>query len=292
MAETTGIAWADSTFNPWIGCTRVSPGCDHCYAAVSRPALAMKIEWGAGKPRHRTAVSTWKAPLKWDRDAQASGKRHLVFCSSLADVFDNEVPDAWRGDLWDLIEQTPHLTWLLLTKRIGNAARMLRTGDWAASPRWNVWIGASVVNQEEADRDIPKLLATPASKRFVSYEPALGPVDWSKFLFQFDGHVQPSGFLRLKLRARDKRVDWIIVGGESDQPGHKARPFNIEWARQTVKQCKGAGVAPFVKQLGSSPWFGTTRDREPHIIMVDCKDRAGADPSEWPVDLRVQEFPS
>jgi protein gp37 len=250
VAENSEIEWTDHTFNPWIGCTKVGPGCDHCYAEAldKRHRWQGATHWGAGQPRMRTSVSNWRKPLAWNKAREQDGKVHRVFCASLADVFDNEVPETWRMDLLDLIKRTPRLTWLLLTKRIGLASRYL-----PATPLPNVWIGATIVNQEEADRDVPKLLATPAAIRFVSYEPALGPVDWMKF----------------------PGIDWIIVGGESTQ-GAKARPFNQAWALTTILDAKHMGAAPFVKQLGSGFGF---------------KDRAGADPAEWPEDLRVREFP-
>ena len=251
MAETSGIAWTDSTFNPWIGCTKVGPGCDHCYAEAldKRHRWKGATHWGPGVERMRTAPSNWKKPLAWDAKAKASGKPWRVFCASLADVFDNEVPDEWRRDLFELIWNTPNLTWLLLTKRIGNAAKML--------PRTtlrNAWIGATIVNQEEADRDIPKLLATNAAVRFVSYEPALGPVEWAKY----------------------PGIDWLIIGGESQQGG-APRPFRLSWAVDAITDARTIGAAPFVKQLGSGRGL---------------KDRAGADPSEWPLDLQIREFPS
>lgn len=253
VAEITGIAWCDSTFNPWIGCTKVGPGCDHCYAEAldKRHRWNGATHWGAGVPRTRTSETYWRQPLTWNRKAVASGKPWRVFCASLADVFDNEVPEVWRDDLFHLIAATPSLTWLLLTKRIGNAAKMMQ-GYWRMP---NVWIGATIVNQEEADRDAPKLLAVQGvAKRFVSYEPALGPVDWTKY----------------------PGIDWIIVGGESTQ-GAKARFFDLRWASDTIKQASVIGAAPFVKQLGS---------------LQGCKDRAGADPAEWEPFLRVREFPT
>ncbi len=255
MAEVTGIAWTDSTFNPWIGCTKVGPGCDHCYAEAldKRHRWKGDTHWGVGKPRMRTSPGNWAKPLAWNRARLKDGKTHRVFCASLADVFDNEVPEEWRIDLFDLIHATPALTWLLLTKRIGLVAKCGAYTYKGSFPP-NVWLGATIVNQEEADRDVPKLLATPAAVRFVSYEPALGPVDWMKY----------------------PGIDWIIVGGESTQ-GAKARPFNQAWALTTILDAKHMGAAPFVKQLGSGFGF---------------KDRAGADPAEWPEDLRVREFPS
>ena len=133
MAETTAIEWCDSTMNPVIGCTKVGPPCLNCYAAVSTPARAMKIELGPGKPRHRTSAATWKQPLIWERKHEKffsqNGRRRRVFCASLADVFDNEWDPQWRADLFDLIKHTPHLLWMLLTKRIGNAKAML-PADW------------------------------------------------------------------------------------------------------------------------------------------------------------------
>lgn len=319
MGERTHIAWCDSTFNPWIGCTKVSPGCDHCYAEAldKRHRWQGDTHWGPGKPRMRTSAANWRKPLQWNKKAQASGQPWRVFCASLADVFDTEVPDEWRRDLWDLIETTPHLTWLLLTKRISNALRMLRTTDWAASTRWNVWLGASVVNQEEADRDIPKLLATPARVRFLSYEPALGPIDFAKVdegrCLSFVEGVEPRGPGRFKYLREKPSIDWVIVGGESSQGRQRARPFDIAWARDAVQQCQAAGVPVFVKQLGSHTlgWCLGNGHGEPEFY-VDCQayeaseqnapcpaghcacrlDRAGADPEEWPEDLRVQEWPA
>ena len=150
MAEKTGILWTDSTFNPWIGCTKISPGCDHCYAEVSRPSKTMGIEWGANKPRRHTSASNRQLPRRLNA-ANATfyvrhGRRQRVFCASLADVFDNGVDRAWREELWQLIRATPHLDWLILTKRIGNVAAML-PNDWGEG-YGNVWLGISVVNQD------------------------------------------------------------------------------------------------------------------------------------------------
>ena len=182
MAENTAIEWADHTFNPWTGCTKVSPACDHCYAE-SWAKRSGTVRWGPGEPRRRTTDANWRLPLKWNAQAQRDGRRFRVFCASLADVFDNEVPTAWRVDLFRLIEVTPNLDWLLLTKRIGNAAKMMflaRGGYLPMLP--NLWLGATVVTQEEADRDVPKLLAVPARVRFLSIEPMLGPIDLRRWL--------------------------------------------------------------------------------------------------------------
>lgn len=308
MAEQSLIGWTDATFNPWMGCTKVSPGCEHCYASVSQPVRAMKIGWGPGQPRRRTSAANWKAPLRWNKrrfmECLACGWRgecaaeicgcdrcgsihHLkdtrrrVFCASLADVFDNEVPEQWRFDLLNLISDTPNLDWLILTKRIGNARAMLdaycrsdgNVGQLWESPWPNVWLGSTIVNHEEMLRDAGKLKAVPAAVHFWSVEPMLGPL----------------GEIPLELMP-----EWVIVGGESDQQGMRARDFNIEDARSIVTQCKAAGVPVFVKQLGSNPYIpekpmggSMFLGRQGLALM----HRSGADPSEWPEDVRVQEFP-
>lgn len=309
MSETTNIAWCDSTWNPWEGCSKISPGCDSCYAEARNQRFHGGVNWGPGAPRRRTSPAYWRQPLAWDRKARESGKPWRVFCGSLCDVFDNEVPEGRRRDLFELICATDNLTWLLLTKRIGNAKTMLPIHWWGKDgPPPNVWLGATVVNQEEADRDIPKLLAVPAAVRFLSIEPMLGPIDLTE-IQTADGE-QWNCLDRVE--AADAAleggcsgtVDWVIVGGESTQPGHPARPFNIEWARDIMRQCKAAQVPVFVKQLGSHvAWNGCSSPGEHWPRGTDktdtgrgywrmlLRDRAGADPSEWPEDLRVREFP-
>jgi protein gp37 len=162
MGDTTKIEWCDKTFNPWVGCTKISPACDHCYAESWAKRTGSPQLWN-GK-RRRTTPANWRKPLKWDREAAELGVRYRVFCASLADVFDNAAPLAWRTDLFRLIHETPNLDWQLLTKRIGNVPTMLRVLGDDALPQ-NVWLGSTVVNQDEADRDIPKLLAVPAAAR-------------------------------------------------------------------------------------------------------------------------------
>lgn len=290
MAEKTTIAWCDHTFNGWIGCTRVGPGCDHCYAEAldKRHRWGGGTHWGAGVPRYRTSEANWKEPIRWNSNAGAAGVRPRVFCASLADVFDNEVPAQWRVDLWALIDATPNLSWLIVTKRVGLVRPWIELHGWPANARLLI----TVCDQEEADRDIPKLLALPC-KNGVSYEPALGLIDWSRWLLYTtifkDGF--PNG-----VGTPLKRLEWIIVGGESTQGSGKARPFDLAWARNTVAQCKTAGVPVFVKQLGSHPitdvqqrpgWGGKLFS----AFKIKFNDRAGADPAEWPSDLRIQEFP-
>lgn len=271
MAENSSIEWCDHTFNPWYGCTKVSPGCDHCYAEARMDTRLHRVQWGAGQPRVRT--KDWSDPKRWNSRHEAfyaaNGRRQRVFCASLADVFDNQVPLSWRSDLFDLIDSTPNLDWLLLTKRIGNVAGMLRD----IGPRTiqhgaafevrtelpaNVWLGATVVNQEEADRDIPKLLATPARVRFLSMEPLLGDVDLSEWLFPFEPCKNcPCPNPDVSREGLDEcckdpelmpsQLHWVIVGGES---GHGARPMRPDWARSLRDQCAAAGVPFLFKQWG------------------------------------------
>lgn len=216
MTENTKIEWADHTFNPWMGCTRVSPACDNCYAAEMMDARYGRVKWGAGEPRVRT--KDWRKPRKWNRDTPGA----FVFCASLADVFDNEVPPEWRADLFDLIRETPSLTWLLLTKRIGNVRKMV------ANLPPNVAIGATMANQEEYDRDAPKLFRVGMELRpaftFGSLEPLLGPI-----------------------RLDDYAPHWIIVGGES---GSNARSMDLDWARQIKADASMYGRVFNFKQVG------------------------------------------
>ncbi|MFM0495628.1 phage Gp37/Gp68 family protein [Paraburkholderia caledonica] len=253
MSENSKIEWTDHTFNPWEGCQKVGPGCDHCYAETrnARFGGGVAVNWGPGAPRRRTSAANWRKPLAWNA-AHAEffaehGSRQRVFCASLADVFDNAVDPSWRADLFRLIRSTPNLDWLLLTKRIGNARQMIedaRDAD-ALGPVWpweNVWLGATIVNQEEADRDVPKLLAVPACVRFLSMEPLLGPVDLRlgarNDIARWDGLGRD-----LPLR----RIDWVIAGGES---GPGARPMHPAWPRSLRDQCAAAGVPFLYKQWG------------------------------------------
>jgi len=220
MAEQSAISWTDATFNPWIGCTRVSPGCDHCYAARDNERRKWVSAWGAERKR----TKTWGDPLKWNRKAAETGYRPRVFCASLADVFDNEVPEEWRADLWQLLRDTPNLRWILLTKRIGNVLKMV-PADW---PFAHVGIMATMVNQEEYDRDRLKLSAVPAPWRGISAEPLLG---------------------RIILDHKDAKanLDWIITGGESG-PGF--RPLDMDAVRYLRDQCRDLGITFHHKQNG------------------------------------------
>lgn len=275
MAKNTNISWADATFNPWLGCTKVSPACDNCYAQTLVESRFKIAKWGAGNPRVRTSAANWRKPLAWDRLAKmrqtawqhgidlhggdeaaciAAGfikpERPRVFCASLADVFDNEVDPKWRVDLLKLIANTPNLDWLLLTKRIGNANAMMFDAFACGWPlhqamwnRWselfkNIWLGATICNQAEADRDIPKLLAIPAAKRFLSIEPMLGSINLTHLVSTETGR---------RLIGAKPGIDWVICGGES---GKNARPMHPEWARNLRDQCAVANVPFHLKQWG------------------------------------------
>ncbi|WP_276200089.1 phage Gp37/Gp68 family protein [Chelatococcus sp. XZ-Ab1] len=235
MASNTKIEWAHHTFNPWVGCTAVSPACDHCYAESWAKRTGQAHLWKGD--RRRTSEANWRLPLKWNRQAEAAGIRFRVFCASLADVFDNQVPQIWRSDLFALIEDTPHLDWLLLTKRPQNIQKMIWP-KWDAGLTRNIWLGTTAEDQHEANRRIPHLLEAPAAVRFVSAEPLLGAIDFEPWL---------------------DRIDWVIVGGES---GAGARPMHPHWARSIRDQCEAAGTAFFFKQWGAwvphRPWTAET----------------------------------
>lgn len=283
MAKTTEISWADATFNPFIGCTKVGPGCDHCYAERDNERRKWVEGWGPGAPRRRTSQSYWRQPLAWDRRAREAGRPLKVFCASLADVFDNEVPDEWRADLFALIRATPNLRWMLLTKRIGNAAKMLPR-DW---PYPNAGLMATVVNQAEADRDVPKLLKTPATWRGLSIEPMIGPVNLTRIMRQERAGDATEAFCDDALtgfRAHKcggwlgPRLDWIIVGGES---GPQARPMSVHWARELRDQCAGAEVPFFFKQWGEwLPWaqfMSSGIEDDPERTRFDTMEFDGID---------------
>ena len=224
MAENSKIEWCDHTFNPWIGCQRVSAGCDFCYAETLMDKRLGRVKWGAGEKRVRTSAANWAMPGRWDDriDADPAGRRERVFCASLADVFDNAVPEEWRFDLWDVILTTPNLDWLLLTKRPENIAKMRPAGGWPE----NVWLGASAEDQDAYMRRWPHLEHEDVDCTFISYEPALGPLSLAPFA--------PS------------MPDWLICGGES---GTGARPMHPDWARSIRDQCDDVGVPFFMKQM-------------------------------------------
>ena len=255
--ENTKIEWADHTFNPWIGCTKISAGCTNCYAEVmdKRTARGGIVHFGPKADRRITSDAYWAQPSRWDRAARKYGARKRVFCASMADAFDDHssILPEWRDHLWWLIEGTSSLDWLLLTKRPENVRSMVPPpwldGHWPE----NVWIGTSVEDQASADARILHLLGCPAPVKFLSMEPLLGPV------------TLPDTFLTLG------RNGWVIVGGES---GPKARPMHPDWARSIRDQCIAAGVPFLFKQWGEwAPQIGAvdgwTIDDDPEISRFD-----------------------
>lgn len=239
MGRDSKIAWTNHTFNPWIGCTKLPdrPGCANCYAA----GMAKRVgwdNWGDAKERRITSRANWQQPLKWDRDAEKAGVRARVFCGSMCDVFEARDELAlYRANLFTLIEATPHLDWLLLTKRIDNSARMI--------PRpflVNARLGITVENQAIADRDIPKLLALDVPN-FLSCEPLLGPIELSAFIG--GPYVALPGDVIVPNRTEG--IDWVIAGCESSGK-REGRPMDLAWVRSLRDQCEAAEVPFFFKQ--------------------------------------------
>ncbi len=287
MGENTKIEWAHHTFNPWIGCQRVSPGCGQgglggCYAEISTPVRVQRARgrelWGPKADRMVTSEGNWRKPLAWDRAAAAAGERHRVFCASLADVGEDR-PDlvAPRARLVLTIQNTPHLDWLLLTKRVPDFRRLF-SEHWG--DRWpgNVWAGCTVENQEYADKRIPELLRVPAAVRFLSCEPLLGPVDLD---------ATPAGAALQRCdgcgdAAREEygtpcemcdglgRLGWVIAGGES---GPHARPMHPDWARSLRDQCAAAGVPFLFKQWGEH--VGGVGSRGMYVYCQNGHEQAG-----------------
>jgi protein gp37 len=304
MSANSKIEWTDHTFNPWIGCTKVSPGCAHCYAETEDKRRGWTPDgWGKGKPRKRTTEAYWRQPRKWDSNCRAGAPpaaRPRVF-PSLCDWLDDEVRIEWLVDFLDLIRLTPNLDWLLLTKRpelwMKRLVKVMKHNedsgggrkfhqwilDWVAPIGFsrapaNVWLGVSVEDQPRAEERVMTLLKTPAAVRFLSCEPLLGPINLRK--------ISATPFITIsaleKTTFAHQTVDWVIVGGES---GPHARPCAIEWVRDLVLQCQTATIPVFVKQLGAVP----TRDGlyfPPNMI----RDRKGGNPAEWPEDIRVREM--
>lgn len=278
----TNIEWTDFTFNGWRGCSKVSDGCKNCYAeTLSKRNPGTLGVWGVNGHRSIAAESYWKQPIKWNRDAEAARTSRRVFCASLADVFEGNdtMPEAShqpvreaRRRLFKLIQATPHLDWLLLTKRPENIRRLTYqaidpdhpdndynacgdpNGLDAAPFRElypNLWLGVSVEDQKTADERIPHLLKLDAAVRFLSMEPLLGPVDLANmypdgFNFQMNA-LTGEGKHLLGFTGQIKPIDWVICGGES---GPNARPMHPDWVRSIRDQCIAANVPFHFKQWG------------------------------------------
>ena len=224
------IEWTDHTFNPWWGCVNVSPACDHCYAErfANRKTRTKDPLWGKDARRLITTEKQWKEPLRWNRSAERRGIHERVFCGSMMDVMEARCDlDAPRQRLFRLIEETPHLDWLLLTKRPQEFVKLLPK-SWLANPRPNVWLMTTVESAKYLWR-IDALLEAPAVVHGVSMEPLLGPIKLPKHLLKLRSHA------------------WVITGGES---GPGARPTRIEWVRILRDMCVSAGVPFHFKQWG------------------------------------------
>lgn len=293
--QDTKIQWATHSFSPWVGCSKVHAGCQHCYAEAMQNRLG--VVWGPEGTRRRTAESTWRQVERWNRKAgndqetyaretpilaaQFPWERPRVF-PSLCDPFEDR-PDVepWRRDFFALIDRCQSLDFLLLTKRPENISRM-----WGQYPNEdfilgrvysNVWLIYSASDQATLDPDWSRHLVgcrglTPVLG--LSLEPILGPIDLGHNLRHW--------------------IDWVIVGGES---GPRARPCDVAWVLSVIRQCQMAGVPCFVKQLGANAWVGNHPlsgqdcDRKVRAEFATILDPKGGDPDEWPADLQVREFP-
>lgn len=343
MSEDTKIEWCDYTFNPWIGCTKVSPGCANCYAESQDKFRSWTPDgWGKGKPRKRTSMANWKKPLKWNREAESFHEcslcgwrgnpyhenfgccgnpdcsalpseldraRPRVFCASLADVFDSEAPYDWRYDLFELIDETPELDWLILTKRPENIRKHIAEIALPICEMWdcediaphNIWLGTSVEDQKRADERIPHLLSVPAVVRFLSVEPMLESIDLSSERLTTCGmknnFVSPGAYV-------SGPIHWVIAGGES---GGNSRICAPEWLWELGLQCERVSVPFFCKQLGGNvlsdnvnmldwpdgaTYLDAGGDSEGDAAArIKLASRKGGDMSEWPAELKVREFP-
>lgn len=302
MSQNSSIEWTEATWNPVRGCVKVSPGCAHCYAET----FAERFRGVKGHP-YEQGFDLLHVPSKLDEPLRRK-KPTTYFVNSMSDLFQDGVNDLFISHVFAVMALTPQHTYQVLTKRAQRMrdylhemttdpdafcfawAREYQRDDRQPTPRltnetWplpNVWLGVSVENQHFADERIPLLLQTPAAVRFISAEPLLEAVD----LRLNDEFPSADGGCYEDAR---HGVRWVIVGGES---GPGARPFDVAWARSIVQQCKDAGVACFVKQVGLYPWDseypGPNGEIETHWKL---RDKKGGDPAEWPEDLRVREFP-
>lgn len=329
MATNSKIEWTDCTWNPTTGCTPVSPGCLNCYAATFSHRGLSESHRGLTVLRDGRAVFSGTVKLHEERLAEPLKwkKPRRVFVDSMSDLFHEKVPFDFVDRVFAVMALCPQHTFQVLTKRpermaeyasdpgrltmVAQIAARDGFGEASMGFRWplpNVWLGTSIENQQTADERIPHLLKVPAAVLFLSYEPALGPVDLEKAGAIFPGVcgcTEEAGRKPCKKCGDTEAVsaiDLVICGGES---GHGARPFNLQWARDLRDQCKAAGVPYFQKQLGSDAytdhactcghnvdghWKGPSA-----CSMCDgrlrLKNHKGGDPSEWPDDLRVREFP-
>jgi protein gp37 len=261
MGERSKIEWTDSTFNPWVGCTKIErPGgapsaCDFCYAESWSKRSGL-VKWG-NHSRRRTTSAYWHNPRSWNSVAsefqRLKGRRQRVFCASLADVFDNQVDPQWRVDLFALIRECDQLDWQLLTKRPQNVRKML-PADWRDGYP-NVWLGTTAEDARAYAQRAPYLFKVPATVHFISYEPAMGSIG----KLEIGGHVP----------------NWLIVGGESGVRSDRLRRTDPQWARDAISECRQVGTAVFLKQWGSYA-------NNPHVVEqgLSVQDAARLDPPQ------------
>ncbi len=228
MAKNSHIEWTHHTFNPWWGCHKVSPACDNCYAELWAKRMGHSL-WGNAAPRRFFTDAHWKEPLRWNEEARNANRRERVFCASMADIFERR-PDlnSERKRLWNLIENTPNLDWLLLTKRPQNIKRI---APWHENWPANVWLGTSVENQAMGEKRLPFLLSNPAAIRFLSCEPLLGQINLRPWF-------NTAGLFP---------IDWVIAGGES---GPNSRPMHPDWILSLLNQCREFNIPFHFKQWG------------------------------------------
>jgi protein gp37 len=300
MAHNTKIEWCDHTFNIAWGCVKVSPGCKNCYANTFANRWGYDA-WGPGGTRRLFEAPHWAEPVAWNREAAGLGERRRVFCSSMTDVFlDERALDSERARLWDLIEATPSLDWLLLTKRPEVVMDMVPSGgywrnQWGQLPA-NVQVGTSIENQEEARKRLPLLFRIPAQLRFVSFEPLLAGIpslfegtdthEGEMMMCKRCGagvwdteHYCPNCHSDYKLEwMPSEMLHWAIAGGES---GPGARPMEYQWLKELQQDCAVLQIPFFFKQTGSvlAKKWGLLHPK-------------GGDPTEWPHNLVLpREFP-
>lgn len=270
MAENSAISWTRHTWNPWMGCTKVSPACDGCYAEALMDKRYGKVQWG-NAPRVRTGAHTWNDPFRWQRQAEKDGDRPFVFCASLADIFDNQVDPQWRADAFDVMRKTPRLVYLLLTKRPQNIVKMaIAAGGLPA----NAALGSTCEDQTRADKNLPalheaKVYLNPLFT-FGSFEPLLGPI------------VIPTAVM----------PDWVITGGETDQGGHKARPTHPDWFRTLRDQAAAAGAVFHHKQNGEWVPLQANDGEWPTDKPGHCRINLSGDRADdgWPMQRVGKKF--
>ncbi len=247
MGQNSSIEWTDHTFNPWWGCTKVSPACDNCYAELWAKRMGHQV-WGSQANRRFFTDHHWKEPLAWNDEARIEKRRRRVFCASMADVFERRAElSSERERLWKLIDATPWLDWLLLTKRPQNVAHL---APWKEQWPRNVWLGTTVENQLYAERRLPLLLKHPAAVRFLSCEPLLGPIDLRTWFHRKGLHP----------------ISWVITGGES---GPGARAMHPDWPTGLLRQCQEAGVPFHFKQWGHWVPAELTDEGPPRLLTFD-----------------------